>query len=225
MKGSKTKSSSAVKDWLASRNADLTAKFTKILDASHKIAETQHTGQDTGAGSLHYDAVYDNLNRLVPALKLQNWRPVEAFVMLCAVYLHDIGKSRPSETGKHHALVGKEIVIEQAEKLGLNQSEARVIGDVIHAHGPIDLNTLQEERGIAPFGEVRVRYLGAILQLADDLDTDFLRADSLVRAVIPESGVKSAGFCEKWPKTGVFIKRFVQQSMDFQSIAVTRPTV
>ncbi len=47
------------------------------------------------------------------------------------------------------------------------------------------------------------------------------RADLLPAgmALSPESGVKGTGFCEKWPKTGVFIKRFVQQSMNLQSIA------
>lgn len=170
--------------WLKSRNEDLTARIPKILTASKAIAEAQHSGKETGAGSIHYDAVYANVNRLVPPQKLEYWRPIEAFVMVCAVFLHDIGRCRPSAEGKHHALVGKEMVIELADKLGLSQPEARAIGELIHAHGPVDLKSIPEKVGIAPHGNVRLQYLGAILQLADDLESDNLRADSVVRAVL-----------------------------------------
>ena len=36
----------------------------------------------------------------------------------------------------------------------------------------------------SPYGNIRVQYLSAIIQLADDLESDNLRADSLVRAVL-----------------------------------------
>jgi hypothetical protein len=40
-----------------------------------------------------------------------------------------------------------------------------------------------------------------------------------------ESSVKSTDSCGKWPKTQGFVKCFVQQSMNFQSIAISRPAV
>ncbi len=61
-----------------------------------------------------------------------------------------------------------------------------------------------------------------ILAKADgdaDSATVYHRQKDRTNALRPESGVKGTGFCEKWPKTGVFIKRFVQQSMNLQSIA------
>jgi hypothetical protein len=44
-------------------------------------------------------------------------------------------------------------------------------------------------------------------------------------AVRPESGVKSAGFLRKWPKTRGFVKRVVQQSVNFQGIPIGVPMV
>ena len=41
----------------------------------------------------------------------------------------------------------------------------------------------------------------------------------------PESGVKSAGFLRKWPKTRGFVKRVVQQSVNFQGIPIGVPMV
>jgi hypothetical protein len=47
----------------------------------------------------------------------------------------------------------------------------------------------------------------------------------ILQAVIPESGVKNIALFEKWPKTRGFFNWFMQQSINFQSIAFNRRPV
>ncbi|MFX0202778.1 MAG: hypothetical protein ACFFCW_42280 [Candidatus Hodarchaeota archaeon] len=167
-----------IEHFLQDSNRSLYDRFIQLKGKSvNDLAPRQQRVDDTGAAGYHYASVHRIVDNLVPTDKLQNYKAIEAFILLSAIHLHDVGKICPKgKVEKHHANKGVEAVISVATELNLSEPEAIAIGYVIQAHGPDPIGRLEEVRGIFPFGEVRIRYFGALLRLADDLDMCFTRA-------------------------------------------------
>jgi len=171
---------------LQNLNEDLYFRFKQIKNMSlNDIAPRQQRVDDTGSAGFHYMSVHRIVDKLVPPDKLQNYKEIEVFVLLCSIYLHDIGKTCPIDLEKHHhAERGLEAVVSAAPELRLSEPESMAIGYVIKAHGPDPLSQLPKFRGVGPFGNVRIQYFGALLRLADDLDMCFTRAPKLSRKLV-----------------------------------------
>jgi len=110
----------------------------------------------------------------------------ELFYLLAAVWLHDIGmitkitneeieicKSEKMEIQdwirKEHHNRSYSYIINNAEKLWIDETEANSIALISKAHRKIDLFQL-------PVAHNNIRLLGAILRIADELDVTCLRA-------------------------------------------------
>lgn len=178
--------SRSIERLLQELNEELYVRFGQIKATSvDQLAPRQQQVDDTGAAGFHYVSVHRIVDKLVPAAKLQNYMEIKVFVLLCAIYLHDVGKIYSAGRGEaHHAERGLEAIVSAATELNLSEPEALAIGYVVQAHGPDPISQLPELRGISPFGEVRVPYFGSLLRLADDLDMCFTRAPVPARRLV-----------------------------------------
>lgn len=150
-----------------------------------QLASRQQGLHDTGAESIHLTAVQRNIGRLVPSAKIAQYNAIELFVLLVAVYLHDVGKTQVADPEEqHHSAIGRKILVEHAQALNLEEPEALAIGYIIEGHGTEDINHLPEFKSVAPYGTIRIRYLAALLRLADDLDIAFTRAPRNAREIV-----------------------------------------
>ncbi|MCL0058669.1 HD domain-containing protein [Dehalococcoidia bacterium] len=163
----------------------------KVIDS---IAGRQQRSDDTESGEKHLRSVHELVDRLVPLNKLQNYNPIELFILLVAVYLHDIGKSLGGkvDNNTHHAITGRNAIIRAFVDLGLEEPEALAVGYLVEGHGHGEIKQLPEKTGVYPHGVIRIRYLSALLRLADDLDMCFTRAPRIACNLIqPESDIAS----------------------------------
>lgn len=170
-------------------------RFKKIQEyVIEQFASRQQKLEDTDSAMGHLSSVHRNLNRLVPSTIIDQYNAIEIFVLLVAVYLHDIGKMQQrTPENQHHSSTGRDLVVEHASKLDLQEAEALAIGHVIQGHGPEDISCLPELKGVAPYGAIHIRYLAALLSLADDLDMTYTRASRIVRDIVkpgPEINTK-----------------------------------
>jgi tetratricopeptide (TPR) repeat protein len=127
----------------------------------------------------------------------------EAFVLLAAALLHDVGMQRLNvfdsdlaqhlftpeqvEQGRrsrprceelvreHHHLIGAEWIRTELSKSWPNRDFVEEIAVVIKGHTKADLSALQDHRKAGK--PMRIRLLAALLRLADELDLDFQRVD------------------------------------------------
>lgn len=176
----------ALEHALQEKAPELYQRFLDIRTFSLvQVASRQQKLQDTDSTSTHLSAVQRNIGRLIPSEKIAHYNAIELFVLLVAVYLHDIGKTKTIDHEQpHHSATGRGLLVEHALSLGLEEPEALAIGYVIEGHGPDDISRLPEFKSVAPYGTIRVRYLSALLRLADDLDMAFTRAPRNVRKII-----------------------------------------
>jgi hypothetical protein len=175
---------------LAAGDAGLHKRFCTIRDTVlEKLASRQQAREDTEAGRAHLESVHRLVDRLVPPGKLSRYQPIEKFILLMAVYLHDLGKLSPDAAcgTRHHSVLGLEAVVAMHSLLAIEQPEALAVGYVVSGHGPDPIEDLPELKGIYPHGEVRIRYLASLLRLADDLDMCFTRAPRVARSLVEPS--------------------------------------
>lgn len=144
-----------------------------------------HAPHYTDHGETHHDSVEKNLNELIPKPILRDMNEYEVFLLLCAVWLHDIGMMvrEPGESIKevravhHHRCI--RIIKEKFSDL-LNEHERVIVGEIARAHREINLRTLDEMRSIRHIElgnqRIRIRFLAALLRLADSCDICATRA-------------------------------------------------
>ncbi len=179
---------------LQQKSPELYKRYAALkMKALDKLAPRQQNVENTEAGPLHVQTVHRYLSSLLPDERVEHLHDIELFCLLCAVYLHDIGRIREQKEGVgiHHSVIGRDIIIEHAIELGLEEPEALTVGYIVEGHGRNDLSKLCEIKGIAPFGLVRVRFLAALLRLADDLDMSYTRAPKLTESIVqPSEGIR-----------------------------------
>ena len=130
----------------------------------------------TDHGGEHTNRVERLINRLLPDDIKQTLNCVEAFLLLSAIHLHDIGMMEGRE--EHHEK-SKKFVEVCRDYLGLDKYEASNIGYICWAHGvskreiKITVDHLSGER-------VRKQFLIALLRLGDILDIEYHRAPEIV---------------------------------------------
>jgi len=180
---------------LKNKSNDLYDRYINIKkEVLKKIASRQQDLENTEAGSEHLCSVHRILGDLLPLKKLENLRHIEIFCLLVSVYLHDIGKiqQRKINIKEHHSVASRKIIIEYAIKLGLEEPEALIVGCIVEGHGLIKISELPYRKSVAPYGIVRIRFLAALLRLADDLDTCYTRAPKIIESLVePRKSIKS----------------------------------
>jgi hypothetical protein len=182
---------------LHEKDSKLYQRFQEIQEKIFsQVLSRQQTSDDTDGSLTHIPSVESIIGRLVPHNILDSYSSIELFVLLIAVYFHDIGriKKSGSQAISHHAEIGRDLIVDNALELGLEQPEALAVAYIVEGHGPVDIEQLPEQKGVSPYGTIRIRYFAALLRLADDLDMSFRRAPRLARKLV-EPAEKIAG---KW---------------------------
>lgn len=106
------------------------------------------------------------------------FNPAEIFVLLYAVYLHDIGYLT---TKLGHEKSGYGEIINNHQKYGLSRFEANAVADVCYGHASEvekPLKEISERSGVASLGQnnpMNLRFLAALLRLTDEIDNAYTR--------------------------------------------------
>jgi hypothetical protein len=110
--------------------------------------------------------------------KVELFSPIEIYVLLMSILLHDIGRVNGSS---EHGKKSRKLIREKWQNLGIpNEQLAGVIADVCFFHDckiaevPTEINNLHSTV-IDPGGSVRMRAIAAVLMLLDHMDCTFLR--------------------------------------------------
>lgn len=107
-----------------------------------------------------------------------HFNALEIYIILSAILLHDIGKSRGSQ---HHGSITQEMIHNSYGELGISSREvAMAIEEICLCH---DMRGEELEhqlsklapRSIDPYGKVRLKELACLLILLDHMDASFRR--------------------------------------------------
>lgn len=174
---------SKIRDHLNSKNKDLYSRFRGLEIEARKLLEFSQGGKHlffTTHGNSHIEAVERNYDWLLSDDDIESFTAAEAFVLLCATYLHDVFMI-PTYPGDEvraraeHAKNAKSTLLGQKNRLGLSQSEAVYIGEVIRGHHVETIAEIDDE-GILGNDRVNLKKLGACLSMADICHADGSRA-------------------------------------------------
>lgn len=118
----------------------------------------------------HLDQLFSACEPLPVSREAIRLRPVEIYVLLTSVLLHDFGRTR---NGSDHAKRSWETIQSRSAEIGIPSPElARVVANVCLAHDPPlgwPKSSLYDVV-IEPYGEIRQRPLAALLTLTDHMD-------------------------------------------------------
>jgi len=148
-----------------------------------------HAPHYTDHGIDHCKTVETLLDELIPESARRNLNEYEVFILLGSVWLHDLGMMKKEEgesdesvREKHHERCA-EVILSEFSGI-LTGHEGVIVADVCRGHRRIDLATLDETRTIhhKDLGDqkVRVRFLSALIRLADSCDICSTRTSSLL---------------------------------------------
>jgi tetratricopeptide (TPR) repeat protein len=169
----------------------------------------------------------------------------EAFVLLAAALLHDVGMQRlnvfDSDLAQHlftseevgqgrssracceelvrerHHLIGAEWIRTELSSSWPNRDFVEEIAGVVRGHTKADLSALQDHRKAGK--PMRIRLLAALLRLADELDLDFQRVhlDRLKHASITPESMAHWWKCHYVESVDVLERGQVQVTFRFSS--------
>lgn len=158
----------------------LESRINLLIDDAHKWL------RDLGKNDfIHSNNIEDNLDRLVPdEIKLNEniFDKAEIFLLLYAVYLHDIGRS---EEGDHHEKETYQKIIDSPEKYGLkNEFEAYAVAEICYGHAKESekpIKSIRPDYGIAGLSNkvLNLQFLAALLRLADEVDNAYTRVQGI----------------------------------------------
>lgn len=134
---------------------------------------------------IHSNNIENHLDRLVPEdIKLNEniFDKAEIFLLLYAVYLHDIGRG---EDGDHHEKETCQKIIDFPEKYGLkNEFEAYAVAEICYGHAKESekpIKSIRTDYGIAGLSNkaLNLQFLAALLRLADEVDNAYTRVQGI----------------------------------------------
>ncbi len=165
--------------------------FHKHISKVREEASSWLEGNDKN-GVEHSRRLEDYLNRLIPDEFKKKLKPAEVFILLYAVYLHDIGyrnehgKIEPSD----HPLRSKKYILEDPRKYlfdrfppmqkGEAPLAAQAVVEVCYGHAPESICPLDNINDKFPDyylceKTLNLRLLVALLRLADEMDQPYMR--------------------------------------------------
>jgi hypothetical protein len=167
----------------------------QILPGFQVVATEESYYTDHGLD--HIERVNKKLDELCILLDC-SINELEAFLLLVAVYCHDLGMfiggingETYEERRKVHHTRSAEVTqhLNDSGKFHLEQHELDIVKKIIEAHRVLDLRDLPRVQRLG--SEIRTRLLGALLRIADASDCDCSRAPRAVFDIlyeqIPES--------------------------------------
>lgn len=152
----------------------------------------------TGHGNEHSEQIINHLSKMLTPLVLKNMNSQEILVLLCSVWLHDIGYLKNTDEkgnkleadmihDRHHEF-SRYLINKMHLALGLDIDLAEIVADICYCHRRrVDIESFfpnkKRNLGVYP---IHVRFLAALLRLADALDTTPQRAPELISKEILE---------------------------------------
>lgn len=181
---------------IASYSKEAEEIFKSNEDVENKIQEllTKHQViflNDHGPG--HIEKVIERANEILISFVREPLSEFEAFILLCAIQIHDIGNIL-GRAGHEKKL--KNIFDDNCQNIILDSPERRVIKSIAMAHGG-ELNGSKNTISNLSVTEmifdnpVRTRLLAAVLRFADELADDSTRASRVAQdlGIIGESSL------------------------------------
>ncbi|MBD3337982.1 MAG: hypothetical protein GF353_02660 [Candidatus Lokiarchaeota archaeon] len=183
------------------KNYETKLKFCDILkeketELASRLNMIKNKGLEEWVGVLSFDEgshkgythlinVERNVDALIPDAMKKDFSAGEIFLLLCSIFLHDIGKLIKD---KEHYLYSKEIIEECWAELGLPDERIALFCAIIaYFHGvddPIEKMLTNETINIndyymaslTPYGPLRIPFLSAILRIADETEDCWKRS-------------------------------------------------
>jgi len=153
-------------------------RFKKIL----KIAKKELKGLEPN-GFQHSNTIEKYIERIIPnKLLLGNNKDslsnAEIFILLCAIYFHDIGRKNGIP---NHPRKSMEIIKEHYKELGfIDIYEGNDVGLVSWGHGEdCDITKMDNKHQNEKLGILDLQFLTCLLRLADDIDNAYTRVEKI----------------------------------------------
>ena len=134
----------------------------------------------------HSLTVEENLNWIIPDDIKNSMNNFELFFLIVSAWLHDWGmigdaSEDPKEIRDIHHIRTEEFFESLYDKVGLSINEARIIGKISKGHRKINLYSPEYNNTSFSSGKIiRVRFLSALLRLADEVDITFSRTPEII---------------------------------------------
>lgn len=129
---------------------------------------------------IHSTAIENILNQICTIRSCLT--SADAFYLLCAVYLHDIGR-KEQDIG-HECISANKIKTDYRCFHLNNKFEAQIVSEICRAHAKENAVPIQSLTENFPLGStgtnIHIRFLGALLRLADELDNTYERVEYLI---------------------------------------------
>ncbi len=167
--------------------------------------------------------VEENLNWLIPDDVKVGMNEFETFFLIIAAWLHDWGMvckpgEKPEDVRPFHHLRTEQNFEAMYNLLRLNEHEARIIGRIARGHRVDDLRgSLFERRIYGADVHIDVRFLSAILRLADECDITHNRVPELVYFSLSPIGASEDHFRSHLSIGG--IGKFLEHKIEFHAVA------
>jgi len=181
---------------LSQRNGELFQAFTKT-EQKVKKEILDHLSQDgfTSHGASHSANVERKIDELVPTPVKESLTSIEIYLLLSAVYLHDIGMASRDFSGQSiaeirstHHVRSRSTIIEKYLDLYLEESIAFRIADICLAHGLHSLDEFEDMDYIDGYGDIRLKFIMALLRIGDLLDWSKSRAPIITSDLLKIGG-------------------------------------
>lgn len=161
----------------------------KVKTEAHQwLAGIEKNGID------HSERLEEYLNKLIPDKYKKKLKFAEIFILLYAVYLHDIGYRNEKDEIEHHAhpLRSQEYIFKDPRKYLFGDfpyrgdeppSLAEAVAEVCYGHAPEStcyLNKINDNFGDSYLclDTLNLRLVVALLRLADEMDQPYIRLES-----------------------------------------------
>jgi signal transduction histidine kinase len=184
------------------------------------------------AGSFPYFTSHDlkhsleverNLNWLIPDNVKLDLNAYEIFFLLIAAWLHDWGMiskqgEKSADIRRRHHERTEENFVKMYQSLKLNYHEARIIGLIARGHRVEDLrDSLYDKQIFSANFHIDVRFLAAILRLADECDITYNRVPELIYYSLNPVGASEEHFRAHLSIQG--IGKWVPHKIEFFAVA------
>jgi len=155
-------------------------------------------GYLTDHGEKHVQNLIETLDVLIPNDVKEELNAQEVFLLLCSVHFHDVGLLYEKQEGEDWLAVRQDhpdrtydYIHEYYQDWGLSKAQAYALQNICLGHGGKTLYELPEDVMISR-SRVRIRFLSALLRLADELDVDYTRVSRYIMQLkqIPASSLR-----------------------------------
>jgi len=166
-----------------SKNID---DIKKIVKQNYLRFWQVHSPHFTDHGENHYENVLSILDRMIPDLVKKSMDAYEIFLMICGVWLHDIGliagdegESDEQIRANHH-IKSRELIRTGLDELTLSEEERFVVGEMAFYHRKCEnISNVKEIYEVSHnkcISRIRLRFLCSLIRLADGCEIAHIRS-------------------------------------------------